>query len=112
MGNRRISREKAQNSQRKKHPTSLAGKVHRSRRTIWTIAVQSGGRNQRQKSEIRNPKQIQIGTDGEMRKTGGREFIREFREFPRILGRGILTADDGDFFAELPTSTFESCNPK
>jgi hypothetical protein len=43
MGNRRISREKAQNSQRKKHPTSLAGKVHRSRRTIWTIAVQSSG---------------------------------------------------------------------
>jgi hypothetical protein len=41
MGNRRISREKAQNSQRKKHPTSLAGKVHRSRRTIWSIAVQN-----------------------------------------------------------------------
>jgi hypothetical protein len=39
MGSRRISREKAQNSQRKKHPTSLAGIVHRSRRMIWTIAV-------------------------------------------------------------------------
>jgi hypothetical protein len=30
-------------------------------------------RNQGQKSEIRNPKQIQIGGEGEMRETGGGE---------------------------------------
>jgi hypothetical protein len=34
--------------------------------------AQQGSRNQSQKSEIRNPKQIQIGGEREMRKTGGR----------------------------------------
>jgi hypothetical protein len=41
----------------------------------------------KRKFETRNPKQIQIGGEREMSKTGG-GGIREFREFPRILRAG------------------------
>jgi hypothetical protein len=47
------------------------------------------------KGKIRNPKKFKLGGKGN-EVNGERGFIREFREFPRILGRGILTADDAD----------------
>jgi hypothetical protein len=53
-------------------------------------------------------KQIQIGGEKGNEENGGREFIREFREFPRILRAGKLNRSN----IQLRTPNFESCNPK
>jgi hypothetical protein len=67
------------------------------------------------KAKIRNPKSETNSNSGRKgnEENGGRGFIREFREFPRILRWGILTAEDADFRGwgtsnvELPTSNIE-----
>jgi hypothetical protein len=41
------------------------------------------------KSEIRNPKQIQIGGEREMRKTGGGGLSANFANFREFFGRGF-----------------------
>jgi hypothetical protein len=60
------------------------------------LATANGrARHENPKSEIRNPKQIQIGAKREMSKTVGGRLSANFANFREFSGREILTVYDG-----------------
>jgi hypothetical protein len=84
-----ITRPGIRNSRTRLSALRRRWEVHRRLRTIWTIAVQGSGaatKAKNPKSEIRNPKQIQIGGEREMKKTGGGGLSANFANFREFSG--------------------------